>query len=89
MVSNVVFSNLYRSALLEPMPLIEGSRSKNVLANSESSTDLLNEGNIPNGESTTSVKAKNINNTEVSVRYLFFNKNVEIYLCMYMLYIDH
>lgn len=71
LVSNVVFSNLYRSALLEPMPLIEGSRSKNVLANSESSTDLLNEGNIPNGESTTSVKAKNINNTEVSVRSLF------------------
>lgn len=71
LVSNVDFSNLFRSALLEPMPLIEGSRSKNVLANSESSTDLLNEGNIPNGESTTSVKAKNINNAEVSVRSLF------------------
>lgn len=49
------------------MPLIEGSRSKNVLANNESSSDLLNEGNIPNGESTTSEKAKNINKTEVSV----------------------
>nr|XP_034339120.1 AP-1 complex subunit gamma-1 isoform X3 [Crassostrea gigas] len=67
---SVEYSNIFtkyenmRSALLEPMPLIEGSRSKNVLANSESSTDLLNEGNIPNGESTTSVKAKNINNTE-------------------------
>lgn len=46
------------------MPLIEGSRSKNVLANSESS-DLLNEENIPNGEDTAE-KAKNINNTEVS-----------------------
>lgn len=81
LVSNVVFSNLYRSALLEPMPLIEGSRSKNVLANSESSTDLLNEGNIPNGESTTSVKAKNINNTEVSVRSLFQYKMWR-YICV-------
>ncbi|XP_022337173.1 AP-1 complex subunit gamma-1-like isoform X1 [Crassostrea virginica] len=65
---SVEYSNIFsryenlRSALLEPMPLIEGSRSKNVLANSESS-DLLNEENIPNGEDTAE-KAKNINNTE-------------------------
>lgn len=67
---SVEYSNIFtkyenmRSALLEPMPLIEGSRSKNVLANTESSSDLLNEGKIPNGESTLAEKAKNINNTE-------------------------
>lgn len=65
------------------MPLIEGSRSKNVLANSESSSDLLNEGNIPNGESTTSEKAKNVNKTEVSVWSLFQLKCEDIFMYVY------
>jgi hypothetical protein len=50
------------------MPLIEGSRSKNVLADSESSSDLLNEGSIPNGETVSIDKAKKSHNTEVSKR---------------------
>lgn len=67
---SVEYSNIFskydnlRSALLEPMPLIEGSRSKNVLANSESSSDLLNEENIPNGVVNSAEKAKNTLNTE-------------------------
>lgn len=55
-----------RSALLEPMPLIEGSRSKNVLADSDSSSDLLNQASIPNGETVSVDKAKKSHNTEVS-----------------------
>lgn len=71
LVFNVVFLNFYRLVLLESMLLIEGSRSKNVLVNFESLTDLFNEGNIFNGESIILVKVKNINNIEVSVRFFF------------------
>lgn len=71
LVFNVVFLNFYRLVLLESMLLIEGSRSKNVLVNSESLIDLFNEGNIFNGESIILVKVKNINNIEVSVRFFF------------------
>lgn len=48
------------------MPLIEGSRSKNVLADSDSSSDLLNQASIPNGETVSVDKAKKSHNTEVS-----------------------
>lgn len=34
-------------------------------------------------------KKPKISTIQRSVYDLFFNKNVEIYLCMYMLYIDH
>ncbi|XP_048778208.2 AP-1 complex subunit gamma-1-like isoform X2 [Ostrea edulis] len=67
---SVEYSNIFskyenlRSALLEPMPLIEGSRSKNVLADSDSSSDLLNQASIPNGETVSVDKAKKSHNTE-------------------------
>ena len=63
----MTFFSYIRSALLEQMPLIESSRSKNVLSDSNSSEDLLNTGRQEEVQRTNIENSKQISqSTEVN-----------------------